>query len=228
MAPEVMESGLYGTPADIFSFGICISEAICGSEAEEIVDTTRTESFGLDGEKLKKLGNPSNSRVLNRLVDLAVHCCSLNPSKRPTADGMVSQLQKLLLEYQATQLRMTNSSHHTTTASPASNRRVTRVSSFDNSRHSSSSHGPARRRVSRSLSNSNSRSRGLPYQSSHSAALDPDRTLSSHSSSMSSKGYTDPHPPLEPVQSANTMEDTDGSVAASDVEEDDEDEFYAE
>ncbi|KAL3906190.1 MAG: hypothetical protein SGILL_009370 [Bacillariaceae sp.] len=227
MAPEVMESGLYGTPADIFSFGICISEAICGTEAEDIVDTTRTESFGLDGGKLKALGNPSNSRVLNQLVDLAVHCCSLNPSKRPTADGMVSQLQRILLEYQATQLRMTNSSHHTT-ASPSFNRRVPRVNSFDNSRHSSPSHGPARRRLSRSLSNSNSRSHGLPHLPSHSTGSDPDHNVSaSNSSSVGSQGYVDPHPPLEPVQSANTMEDTDDSVAASDVE-DDGDEFYAE
>jgi serine/threonine protein kinase len=230
MAPEVMESGLYGTPADIFSFGICISEAICGAEAEEIVDTTRTESFGLDGEKLKKLCGPSSSRVLNQLVDLAVLCCNMNPSKRPTADGMVSHLQKILLEYQATQLRMTSTSHHTTTdtsTTTVSNRQVTRVNSFDANRLSVSSHGRSHRRLSRSLSNS--RGHATSSQSLHSSGTEPGHhNLSSPSSSAGSKGYSDGLP-LEPVQSANSVED-DASVGILDVDDDqdDGDEFYAE
>lgn len=112
MAPEVMISGLYGTPADIFSFGICISEALCGKEAEEIVDATRTQQFGLDGEKVKQLCNPYGSRVFDQLTDLAVQCCSIEPEKRPTADAIVGKMQQILLGYQATQLRMTTSSHH--------------------------------------------------------------------------------------------------------------------
>ncbi|KAL3904094.1 MAG: hypothetical protein SGARI_005084, partial [Bacillariaceae sp.] len=220
MAPEVMESMLYGTPADVFSFGICISEAVCGAEAEDIVDITRTHDFGLDGGKLKRLENPTNSRVLNHLVDLAVMCCSLDPAKRPTADKMVNQLQQILLEYQATQLK--NSSHHATTpaASNVSNhRRVTRVNSFDTNQQSALPHGPNRRRLSRSLSNS--RSRSIPRKATYSTDADP--TSSSHSSSVGSKGYVD-HLPLEPVQSANSVEDDDTSVASSD-REDDEDEF---
>lgn len=46
-APEVMKAVLPGTAAydlsaDIFSFGIVISEAIVGKEAEEVIDETRT------------------------------------------------------------------------------------------------------------------------------------------------------------------------------------------
>ena len=197
-----------------------ISEAVCGAEAEDIVDLTRTPDFGLDGAKLKRLANPNNSRVLNQLVDLAVQCCSLDPSQRPTADKMVNQLQRILLEYQATQLR--NSSHHhaTTTNSAAaklSTRRVTRVNSFDAKQHLPSPQGSNRRRLSRSLSNS--RSRG---------ASDSDRVLPPQSlSSSANRGYVD-QLPLEPVQSANSMEG-DTSVAMSDVEDDqdDGDEFYS-
>ena len=53
MAPEVMHAVMPGTAAydessDIFSFGIVISEAISASEAEEIIDETRTKDFGLN------------------------------------------------------------------------------------------------------------------------------------------------------------------------------------
>jgi serine/threonine protein kinase len=106
-----MISGLYGTPADIFSFGICISEALCGQEAEEIVDETRTPEFGLDGDKVKKFGNPCGSRVFNQLTELAVQCCSIDPTERPTADAIVDKIQLILLGYQASQLRDI-SSHH--------------------------------------------------------------------------------------------------------------------
>lgn len=116
MAPEVMNSGLYGTAADIFSFGICISEALMGSEAEDIVDETRTPQFGLDGSKVRRLGNPHNSRVFDQLTRLAVHCCSQDPTQRPRADMMVNRIQEILLSYQREQLRMTSSSHHSSTS----------------------------------------------------------------------------------------------------------------
>ena len=186
------------------------------------MDETRTPDFGLDGAKLNKLANPNNSRVLNQLVDLAVLCCSLDPAKRPTADKLVNQLQKILLEYQATQLR--NSSHHATTT-PAttqnSNRQVMRVNSFEAYQRLPSPNRPNRRRLSRSLSNS--RSRATPPHSTHMPEIG--QSLSSQSSSSANKGYVD-QLPLEPVQSANSMED-DSLVANSDIEEDG-DEFYAE
>jgi serine/threonine protein kinase len=117
MAPEVMNSGLYGTAADIFSFGICISEALMGSEAEDIVDETRTPEFGLDGDKVRKLGNPNNCHVFNQLTALAVQCCNHDPAARPSADMMVNRIQEFLLTYQREQLRMTsNSSHHSVTS----------------------------------------------------------------------------------------------------------------
>mmetsp|Transcript_59073 Transcript_59073/g.144562 ORF Transcript_59073/g.144562 Transcript_59073/m.144562 type:complete len:565 (-) Transcript_59073:179-1873(-) len=111
MSPECMISGLYGTPADIFSFGICISEALCGKEAEDIVDETRTPEFGLDGEKVKTYDNSCGSRVFDQMTELAVQCCSIDPTERPTADAIVDKIQLILLGYQASQLRDI-SSHH--------------------------------------------------------------------------------------------------------------------
>ena len=218
MAMEVMDSGLYGTPADIFSFGICISEALMGAEAEEIVDQTRTPNFGLDGGKLKTLGNPSNSRVFNQLADLAVHCCDLKPKNRPTADGMVGKLQQILLEYQATQLRMTShhvlqpSSHHSrrrSSSASATKRLLNRTDSFATSQLGG---GPATRSIGRSNSSSSQHLR----RSAHNTPLVTRRLSRSHSSSSgspnSAAGSENLLPrnlQLEPVQSGEAVDDDD-------------------
>jgi serine/threonine protein kinase len=202
MAPEVMVSGLYGTPADIFSFGICISEALMGAEAEEIVDLTRTDRFGLDSDKLKDLGNPSGSRVFNQLADLAVQCCDLDPKKRHMADGMVGRLQQILLEYQSTQLRMTSSGHHS-----QSNSQVTRVNSFDSNHSSSSTHSSHRRRVSRSLSSSSKhRLSHRPRQPSTSKTNEISQRHQSSSVDIQGKHHC---PSLEPVPSINSSANDD-------------------
>ncbi|KAG7344094.1 protein kinase domain containing protein [Nitzschia inconspicua] len=216
MAPEVMASGLYGTAADVFSFGICMSEALMGEEAEEIVDLTRTDSFSLDGDKLKALGNSSGSRVFDQLADFAVQCCSLEPKKRPTADGMVGRLQQILLEYQATQLRMTSSSHH---HGSDSNRQVTRVNSFDTNQITNSCQSTSHRRVTRSLSSS-SRNR-LPHQPSlsSSSGTQQGRTHPGPNSASfhSKEGHNDTS--LQPVLSSNVSSEIDDpSFNAEDIE----------
>ena len=102
MAPEVMMSGNYDTSADVFSFGIIISEAVAASEAEAIVDDTRTTTFGLDTTKLAKMAG--SVKIANQLVSLAGQCCELDPKKRPTANHLVGRLQLILLEYQSNRL----------------------------------------------------------------------------------------------------------------------------
>lgn len=103
MAPEVMASGDYDTSADVFSFGILISEAVAAAEAEEIIEDTRTLEFGLNADKLKELYAKGN--ISERLVDLAAQCCELDPDKRPSAAHIVGSLQLILLEYQSGRLR---------------------------------------------------------------------------------------------------------------------------
>jgi len=111
MAPECFESSAYDTSADVFSFGIVITEVLFASEAEEIVDTTRTKDFGLNADQCQKLA--SGNKVAEKLVSLAMQCCELEPKKRPTADHIVGQLQEILLEYQSRHLRRTSSRLHT-------------------------------------------------------------------------------------------------------------------
>jgi serine/threonine protein kinase len=104
MAPEVMESGNYDSSADIFSFGIVISEAVASLEAEVIVDDTRTPEFGLNTTNLTQM-YASGNIIATQLVSLAGQCCQLDPKKRPTANQIVGRLQLILLEYQSSRLQ---------------------------------------------------------------------------------------------------------------------------
>ena len=80
MAPEVMTSGEYDMTADIFSFGIVLSEVITSSEAEDVIDETRTEEFGLDLIKLGTFVDSSHNGIAKDLIRTAGHCCTLDPS----------------------------------------------------------------------------------------------------------------------------------------------------
>jgi serine/threonine protein kinase len=108
MAPEVMNSGDYDVAADIFSFGIVISEAIAAAEAEDIVDSTRTPQFGLDATKLKILSGSGEGRsdIPDQLIDVAAKCCCLDPDERPNADQVVGKLQLILISHQSSKLRV--------------------------------------------------------------------------------------------------------------------------
>jgi len=91
-APEMLASQVgYDTSVDVFSFGIVISEAICGKNAEDLVDDTRADDFTLKAEALHGFleGSPEQC---SRLVDLAALCCDIDASKRPTADAVHNSL----------------------------------------------------------------------------------------------------------------------------------------
>ncbi len=119
-----MSQGNYNATADVFSFGIVISEGIAATEAEEIVDDTRTSDFGLDVQKVKKLYNRSPNKglcmIIEKLIDLAGWCCNLDPSKRPTTDQISGRLQRIQLEYQAQQLKSTSPRASKKTVAPCS------------------------------------------------------------------------------------------------------------
>eukprot|EP00980_Cylindrotheca_fusiformis_P017785 scaffold5605_cov128-Cylindrotheca_fusiformis.AAC.26 len=110
MAPEAMNSGDYGVTADIFSFGIVISEAVAGAEAEDIVDETRTPQFGLDASKLETflcyIGEERRD-IPVQLIDVAAKCCPLNPAERLNANQVVGKLQLILISDQSSKLRVT-------------------------------------------------------------------------------------------------------------------------
>merc|ERR1712226_1441312 len=72
VAPEVF-AGQHGAPADIFSFGILITEVLAAQDAEDIIDATRTESFGLSPDGVRSLLKPGvHPAGCGKLVDVAL------------------------------------------------------------------------------------------------------------------------------------------------------------
>ena len=97
-APEVLK-GNYDLSADIFSFGIVICEALTAQEAQDIIDETRTSSFGLSESGLKSFLDPTtHPSSCFDLADLAVACCDLEPERRPTVTDCLSRLESILAD----------------------------------------------------------------------------------------------------------------------------------
>jgi len=97
MAPEVMK-GQCDLSADVFSFGVVLTEVLAGKEGQEIVDETRTDAFGLKREGVTAmLGSEliAVSEGITGLLDLACACCDLTPASRPMAKELHSRLSTL-------------------------------------------------------------------------------------------------------------------------------------
>jgi serine/threonine protein kinase len=112
MAPEVMAGSNYNTAADVFSFGIVLTEVLAAKEAEEIVDSTRTNMFGIHIDQLKALFGQVDDHealhvqpIIDAVIDLAHRCCALESTKRLAADQIIGGLLRIELEYQAQRLR---------------------------------------------------------------------------------------------------------------------------
>ena len=94
-APEVLQ-GEYGLSADIFSFGIVICEALTAREAQDIIDETRSPTFGLNVDGLKGFLDPERTPpACYELVGLAAACCDLDAAARPSASDVISRLETI-------------------------------------------------------------------------------------------------------------------------------------
>jgi len=102
MAPEVMMGEKYGTAADMFSFGVLLSEL----DLHSLPYSHANESLG-DGRKLPnaailqmvamgKLRVDFSTRSLPEVVALGNACVSTNPTERPTAAMALYRLQEVL------------------------------------------------------------------------------------------------------------------------------------
>eukprot|EP00746_Dinoflagellata_sp_MGD_P023962 gnl/MRDRNA2_/MRDRNA2_15621_c0_seq1.p1 gnl/MRDRNA2_/MRDRNA2_15621_c0~~gnl/MRDRNA2_/MRDRNA2_15621_c0_seq1.p1 ORF type:complete len:268 (+),score=39.47 gnl/MRDRNA2_/MRDRNA2_15621_c0_seq1:96-806(+) len=102
-APELYSPGkqkigvAWSNPAEVFSFGIVVSEAITATEAFEIIEETRhPDTFGLSDDGLKSLlDSARHPSVSYHLCDLAVECCVIDPLKRPLVYTVLAKLQAL-------------------------------------------------------------------------------------------------------------------------------------
>jgi len=94
MAPEVM-IGKYDVPADIFSFGIVLTEALAANDAQNIIEETRTAQFGLSVSGVHAIVREGSPPVCDYLVALALKCCRLIPAERPTATELCRTFEGL-------------------------------------------------------------------------------------------------------------------------------------
>jgi len=100
--------GEYGLSADIFSFGIVITEALTAREAQDIIDETRTAAFGLSAAGLRsrflmktdERGMPTHRpSACFDLLDLADACCHLEPAARPSVTDCLSRLETIRADF---------------------------------------------------------------------------------------------------------------------------------
>lgn len=90
MAPEVMSSKDYSTPADVFSFGCVIYEIYSRHKnpAPRLTDT-----HAIDEVTVKRRMACSNPPI--QIWELFRSCCNIEPSKRPRIGAIIDELEKL-------------------------------------------------------------------------------------------------------------------------------------
>ncbi|CAH0487059.1 unnamed protein product [Peronospora farinosa] len=108
MAPEVMMGKRYDTSADIFSFGVVLSEldshqppyastiaTLTSESGEKVTETALMEMVVIGRVRVNFSSNAPAA-----LVNLGHACVNLNPRLRPNAGEVHYQLQKILRMYQ--------------------------------------------------------------------------------------------------------------------------------
>ncbi|XP_065596141.1 dual specificity testis-specific protein kinase 1 isoform X2 [Cyrtonyx montezumae] len=92
MAPEVLRGEIYNEKADVFAYGIILCETIARVPADPDY-LPRTEDFGLDITTFRTMvGNDCPVAFLQ----LAFHCCSMEPTSRPSFLEITQCLEGIL------------------------------------------------------------------------------------------------------------------------------------
>ncbi|XP_067885287.1 dual specificity testis-specific protein kinase 1 isoform X2 [Heterodontus francisci] len=91
MAPEVLRGELYDEKTDVFAYGIILCEIIARIPADPDY-LPRTENFGLDVNTFQTMVGDCPSLFL----DLAVHCCVMDSTQRPSFTEIVQRLEVIL------------------------------------------------------------------------------------------------------------------------------------
>ncbi|KFP83812.1 Dual specificity testis-specific protein kinase 1, partial [Apaloderma vittatum] len=92
MAPEVLRGEIYDEKADVFSYGIVLCETIARIPADPDY-LPRTEDFGLDiinFSTMVEIDCPVS------FLQLAFHCCSMDPASRPSFLEITLCLESIL------------------------------------------------------------------------------------------------------------------------------------
>ncbi|NWX42972.1 TESK1 kinase, partial [Steatornis caripensis] len=92
MAPEVLRGEVYNEKADVFAYGIILCETIARIPADPDY-LPRTEDFGLDVTSFRTMVGIDCPTAF---LQLAFHCCSMEPTSRPSFLEITQCLEGIL------------------------------------------------------------------------------------------------------------------------------------
>ncbi|NXW09298.1 TESK1 kinase, partial [Fregetta grallaria] len=92
MAPEVLRGEIYNEKADVFAYGIILCETIARIPADPDY-LPRTEDFGLDVTTFRTMVGIDCPAAF---LQLAFHCCSMEPTSRPSFLEITQCLESIL------------------------------------------------------------------------------------------------------------------------------------
>ncbi|NWU87296.1 TESK1 kinase, partial [Onychorhynchus coronatus] len=92
MAPEVLRGEIYNEKADVFAYGIILCETIARVPADPDY-LPRTEDFGLDVTTFRTMVGTDCPAAF---LQLAFHCCSMEPTSRPSFLEITQCLESIL------------------------------------------------------------------------------------------------------------------------------------
>ncbi|NXE16123.1 TESK1 kinase, partial [Lophotis ruficrista] len=92
MAPEVLRGEIYNEKADVFAYGIILCETIARVPADPDY-LPRTEDFGLDVTTFRTMVGIDCPAAF---LQLAFHCCSMEPASRPSFLEITQCLEGIL------------------------------------------------------------------------------------------------------------------------------------
>ncbi|NXR33249.1 TESK1 kinase, partial [Zosterops hypoxanthus] len=92
MAPEVLRGEIYNEKADVFAYGIILCETIARVPADPDY-LPRTEDFGLDVTAFRTMVGIDCPAAF---LQLAFHCCSMEPTSRPSFLEITQCLESIL------------------------------------------------------------------------------------------------------------------------------------
>uniref|UniRef100_A0ACB8EP30 Uncharacterized protein n=3 Tax=Sphaerodactylus townsendi TaxID=933632 RepID=A0ACB8EP30_9SAUR len=114
MAPEVLRGELYNEKADVFAYGIILCEILARVPADPDY-LPRTEDFGLDVAAFCTLVGADCPAPF---LQLAFHCCSIEPTARPSFLEITQRLEAILEEQRKGGASTLQSDGPSTPASP--------------------------------------------------------------------------------------------------------------
>jgi LIM domain kinase 1 len=95
MSPEILLGDEFDLSTDLFSLGVIFCEILSRKLADDRVFKRSAPDFGIDAKEVRSLVSPG---CPEGLINLALACCAIKPSDRPSMATVLEELRKIELE----------------------------------------------------------------------------------------------------------------------------------